>query len=196
MSNVFSTEFAGRNISLKTDYVAGQADGSILVYYGDTVVLVTAVSTKTARQGVDFLPLTVDYQEMNFAAGKIPGGFFKREGRPNEKEILTSRIIDRSIRPLFPKGYYSETQLVATVLSVDKENDSDVTAMVGASAALEISNIPFKGPIGGVRIGKINGTLVCNAPAEKMQESELNIFMVGRKERHPNPGVPTMWSWS
>ncbi len=190
MSNVFSTEFAGRNVSLKTDYVAGQADGSILVYYGDTVVLVTAVSTKTARQGVDFLPLTVDYQEMNFAAGKIPGGFFKREGRPNEKEILTSRIIDRSIRPLFPKGYYSETQLVATVLSVDKENDSDVAAMVGASAALEISNIPFKGPIGGVRIGKINGALVCNTSAEKMQESELNIFMVGRKVTPSKSGRP------
>lgn len=181
MSNIFSADFAGRNISLKTDYVAGQADGSILVYYGDTVVLVTAVSLKTARQGVDFLPLTVDYQEMNFAAGKIPGGFFKREGRPNEKEILTSRIIDRSIRPLFPKGYYSETQLVATVLSVDKENDSDVAAMIGASAALEISNIPFKGPLGGVRVGKINGELICNASVEKMQESELNLFMVGRK---------------
>lgn len=181
MSNVFSADFAGRNVSLKTNYVAGQADGSILIYYGDTVVLVTAVSLKAARQGVDFLPLTVDYREMTFAAGKIPGGFFKREGRPNEKEILTSRIIDRSIRPLFPKGYFFETQLVATVLSVDKENDSDVTAMIGASAALEISNIPFKGPIAGVRVGKINGEFVCNAPAEKMKESELNIFLVGRK---------------
>jgi polyribonucleotide nucleotidyltransferase len=181
MSNVFSADFAGRNISLKTDYVAGQADGSILVYYGDTVVLVTAVSLKGAREGVDFLPLTVDYQEKTFAAGKIPGGFFKREGRPNEREILTSRIIDRSIRPLFPKGYYSESQVVANVLSVDKENDSDVAAMLGASAALEISNIPFKGPIAGARIGRINGEFVCNASAEKMQESEFNIFLVGRK---------------
>ncbi|MGD0022082.1 MAG: polyribonucleotide nucleotidyltransferase [Smithellaceae bacterium] len=181
MSNIFSADFAGRNVSLKTNYVAGQADGSILAYYGDTVVLVTAVSLKTAREGVDFLPLTVDYQEMTFAAGKIPGGFFKREGRPNEKEILTSRIIDRSIRPLFPKGYFFETQLVATVLSVDKENDSDVTAMIGASAALEISNIPFKGPIAGVRVGRINGEFTCNASPEKMQESELNIFLVGRK---------------
>ena len=128
MSNIFSADFAGRNISLKTNYVAGQADGSVLVYYGDTVVLVTAVSLKGARAGIDFLPLTVDYQEMTFAAGKIPGGFFKREGRLNEREILISRIIDRSIRPLFPKGYYSETQLVATVLSVDKENDSDIAA--------------------------------------------------------------------
>ncbi|PKN77442.1 MAG: polyribonucleotide nucleotidyltransferase [Deltaproteobacteria bacterium HGW-Deltaproteobacteria-10] len=181
MSNIFSTDFAGRNITLKTNYVAAQADGSALVYYGDTVVLVTAVSLKTARAGIDFLPLTVDYQEMTYAAGKIPGGFFKREGRLNEREILISRIVDRSIRPLFPKGYYSETQMVATVLSVDKENDAEIAAMIGASAALEISNIPFKGPIAGVRVGRINGELVCNASAEKMQQSELNIFMVGRK---------------
>lgn len=181
MSNIFSADFAGRNISLKTNYVAGQADGSMLIYYGDTVVLVTAVSLKSAREGVDFLPLTVDYQEKTFAAGKIPGGFFKREGRPNEREILTSRIIDRAIRPLFPKGYFYETQVVAMVLSVDKENDSDVTAMIGASATLEMSNIPFKGPIAGVRVGRINGEFVCNASADKMQESELNIFLVGRK---------------
>jgi len=181
MSTIFSADLAGRNVSLKADYVAAQADGAMLVYYGDTVVLVTAVSLKSTREGVDFLPLTVDYQEMTFAAGKIPGGFFKREGRPNEREILTSRIIDRSIRPLFPKGYYSETQLIATVLSVDKENDSVVTAMLGASAALEISNIPFKGPIAGVRVGLINGQFVCNPPSDKIQESEINIFMVGRK---------------
>ena len=163
MSNKFSTDFAGRNFTVKTNYVAAQADGSTLVYYGDTVVLLTAVSLKSVREGVDFLPLTVDYQEMTFAAGKIPGGFFKREGRPNEREILTSRIIDRAIRPLFPKGYYSETQIVATVLSVDKENDADVAAMIGASAALEISDIPFKGPIAGVRVGRIDGELVANA---------------------------------
>ena len=181
MSNIFSAEFAGRNISLKTNYVAGQADGSALVYYGETVVLVTAVSLKGVRAGIDFLPLTVDYQEKTFAAGKIPGGFFKREGRLNEREILLSRIIDRSIRPLFPKGYYSETQLVATVLSVDDANDPEVAAMLGASAALEMSDIPFKGPVAGVRIGRINGELVCNASPENMLASELNIFMVGRK---------------
>ncbi|MDI6741980.1 MAG: polyribonucleotide nucleotidyltransferase [Smithella sp.] len=181
MSNVFSADFAGRNISLKADYVAAQADGAMLVSYGDTVVLVTAVSLKSIREGVDFLPLTVDYQEMTFAAGKIPGGFFKREGRPNEREILTSRIIDRSIRPLFPKGYYSETQLIASVLSMDKENDSVVTAMLGASAALHVSNIPFKGPIAGVRIGLIDGQLVCNPASDKIEQSEINIFMVGRK---------------
>ena len=181
MSTIFSADFAGRNISLKADYVAAQADGAILVYYGDTVVLVTAVSLKSIREGVDFLPLTVDYQERTFAAGKIPGGFFKREGRSNERETLTSRLIDRSIRPLFPKGYYSETQLVASVLSLDKENDPIVTAMLGASAALEMSDIPFKGPIAGVRVGLISGQFICNPSSDKLLESEINIFMVGRK---------------
>jgi polyribonucleotide nucleotidyltransferase len=190
MSNVFSTDFAGRNFSIKANYVAAQADGSALVYYGDTVVLVTAVSLKSVREGVDFLPLTVDYQEKTFAAGKIPGGFFKREGRNNEREVLTSRIIDRAIRPLFPKGYYSETQIVATVLSVDKENDSDVAAMIGASAALEMSDAPFKGPIAGVRVGRIAGELVANASTEKMQESEMNLFLVGRKVTPGKAGRP------
>ncbi len=171
----------GGTISLKTDYVAGQADGAVLATYGDTVVLVTAVSLKTIREGVDFLPLTVDYQEMTYAAGKIPGGFFKREGRLNEKEILTSRIIDRSIRPLFPKNYFHETQLMASVLSVDNENDSDVAAMLAASAALEISNIPFKGPIAGVRVGRVDGAFVCNPSQELQEKSDLNLFLVGRK---------------
>jgi polyribonucleotide nucleotidyltransferase len=181
MSKLFSTDFAGRSISLKADYVAGQADGAILATYGDTMVLVTAVSLKTIREGVDFLPLTVDYQEMTFAAGKIPGGFFKREGRLNEKEILTSRIIDRSIRPLFPKNYFHETQLMASVLSVDNENDSDVVAMLAASAALEISNIPFKGPIAGVRVGRADGAFVCNPSIALQEKSDLNLFLVGRK---------------
>ncbi len=181
MSKLFSTDFAGRSISLKADYVAGQADGAILATYGETVVLVTAVSLKTVREGVDFLPLTVDYQEMTYAAGKIPGGFFKREGRLNEKEILTSRIIDRSIRPLFPKHYFHETQIMASVLSLDNENDSDVAAMLAASAALEISDIPFKGPIAGVRVGRVEGAFVCN-PSQGLQEkSDLNLFLVGRK---------------
>jgi polyribonucleotide nucleotidyltransferase len=181
MSDVFSTEFAGRNISLKANYMAGQADGAVLVTYGDTIVLVTAVSLKQSRQGVDFLPLTVDHQEMTFAAGKIPGGFFKREGRPNEREVLTSRMIDRSLRPLFPKGYYFETQVIATLLSVDTENDPDVTAMLGASVALEISDIPFDGPIAGVRVGRIDGQFVCNPSLEIQAKSDLNLFLVGRK---------------
>ncbi|MBW6484932.1 MAG: polyribonucleotide nucleotidyltransferase [Syntrophobacterales bacterium] len=181
MIKTFNAEFAGRTISLKTDYLAGQADGAVLATYGETVVLVTAVSLKTAREGGDFLPLTVDYQERTYAAGKIPGGFFKREGRPNEKEILTSRIIDRSIRPLFPKNYFHETQLVASVLSVDEENDSDVTAMLAASAALEISDIPFKGPIAGVRVCRVDGALLANPPLALQEKSELNLFLVGRK---------------
>jgi polyribonucleotide nucleotidyltransferase len=181
MSNVFSTDFAGRNISVKANYVADQADGAVLVTYGDTVVLVTAVSLRAVRQGVDFLPLTVDYQEMTYAAGKIPGGFFKREGRSNERETLMSRVIDRSLRPLFPKGYCSETQVIASVLSADNDNGSDVAAMLGASVALEISNIPFKGPIAGVRVGRVEGAFVCNPSAEAMGKSELDLFLVGRK---------------
>ena len=181
MNNIFSKDFAGRSVSIKANYMAGQADGSVLVTYGDTVVIVTAVSNKKKREGVDFLPLTVDYQEMTFAAGKIPGGFFKREGRPNEREILTSRIIDRSIRPLFPKGYFFETQIAATVLSVDNENDSVVAALLGASAALTISDIPFNGPIASVRIGRVDGKFVVNPSAELLEKSDFNLFIVGRK---------------
>ena len=181
MKEIFEGEFAGRNLSIKAHYLAEQADGAALVTYGDTVVLVTLVSLKTAREGLDFLPLTVDYQELTYAVGKIPGGFFKREGRPNEREILTSRMIDRSIRPLIPKGYYYETQIVANVLSLDTENDSGVAAMIGASSALEMSNVPFKGPIAGVRVGRIDGQLVCNPSAEALKESDFNIFLTGRK---------------
>jgi len=181
MDNTFSRDFAGRSISIKANYMAGQADGSALVTYGDTVVIVTAVSMRNKREGVDFLPLTVDYQEMTFAAGKIPGGFFKREGRPNEREILTSRIIDRSIRPLFPKGYFFETQIVATVLSVDNENDSVVAALLGASAALEISDVPFSGPIASVRVGRVDGKFVCNPSTDALEKSDFNLFIVGRK---------------
>ncbi|MBN2538982.1 MAG: polyribonucleotide nucleotidyltransferase [Deltaproteobacteria bacterium] len=181
MSEVYTTTFAGRDVSVKTNYLAGQANGSAVVTYGDTVVLVTAVSVKAKREGLDFLPLTVDYQEKTFAAGKIPGGFFKREGRLNEKEILTSRIIDRSIRPLFPEGYFHETQIIATVLSVDDENDSDVASMLGTSMALGISDIPFKGPLAGVRVGRLDRKLVCNPSAKEMDESDLDMFLVGRK---------------
>ena len=186
MQNTFSIDFAGRDISVKTNYMAGQADGSVLVTYGDTVVIVTAVSLKSKREGVDFMPLTVDYQEMTFAAGKIPGGFFKREGRPNEREILTSRIIDRSLRPLFPKGYFHETQIVATLLSMDNENDPAVTALFGASVALEISDIPFNGPIAAIRVGRVDGTFVCNPSSETLEKSDFNLFIVGRK----TPPVP------
>lgn len=181
MKELFSAEFAGRTISLKANYVAAQADGAILATYGDTVALVTAVSLKTGREGIDFMPLTVDYQEMTYAAGKFPGGFFKREGRLNEREILTSRMIDRSIRPLFPKGYAFETQIMATLLSADNENDGGVAAMLAASAALEISDIPFKGPIAGVRVGRLDGQMICNPSFEAMKLSDFNLFLVGRK---------------
>jgi polyribonucleotide nucleotidyltransferase len=181
MKEVFSTEFGGRTISLKTNYVAAQADGAIFATYGDTVALVTAVSLKSGREGIDFMPLTVDYQEMTYAAGKFPGGFFKREGRLNEREILTSRMIDRSIRPLFPKGYRFETQIMATLLSADNENDGGVAAMLAASAALEISDIPFKGPIAGVRVGRLEGQMICNPSQEALKLSDFNLFLVGRK---------------
>ncbi len=188
MKTVFSAEFAGRTISLKANYVAAQADGAILATYGDTVALVTAVSLKYGREGIDFMPLTVDYQEMTYAAGKFPGGFFKREGRLNEREILTSRMIDRSIRPLFPKGYTFETQIMATLLSADNENDGGVAAMLAASAALAISDIPFKGPIAGVRVGRLEGQMICNPSLEAMKQSEFNLFLVGRKVPSPAGG--------
>ena len=188
MSQIFKKTFAGSDLSIKVHYIAGQADGAVLVSYGETVVLVTVVSARSQREGLDFLPLTVDYQEMTFAAGKIPGGFFKREGRPNEREILICRMTDRSIRPLFPKGYNYETQLIASVLSVDGEHDPDVVALLGASAALQISNIPFNGPIAGVRIGRIDGKLVANPTS--MQDSELDMFIVGRKVVPGTGGKP------
>jgi polyribonucleotide nucleotidyltransferase len=181
MNEVFTANFAGRPISIKANYVAKRANAGVLVTYGETVVLVTAVSHKAMRENIDFFPLTVDYQEMTFAAGKIPGGFFKREGRPNEREILTSRIIDRSIRPLFPKGFFQETQIVATVLSLDPETGSDVTAMLGASVALGISDIPFGGPIAGIRVGMEDGRFVANPSASVLEKSEIDLFLTGRK---------------
>src|SRR5574340_463829 len=146
-------DWGGRKLVLETGKIARQADGAVMVRYGDTVVLCTAVGVKTPRPGQDFFPLTVNYQEKSFAAGKIPGGFFKREGRPSEKETLVSRLIDRPIRPLFPAGFHNEVQVIATVLSHDLENDPDVPAMIGASAALTFSGIPFFGPIGAARVG-------------------------------------------
>src|SRR3989304_4518138 len=155
-------DYYGRPLSIEVGKLAKQADGAALVRYGETVVLVTAVAAKELKMDTDFFPLTVDYQEKTFAAGKIPGGVFKREGRPSEKEILTCRLIDRSIRPLFAEGLRCETQVIATVLSADKENDPDVVAMLGTSAALHISDIPFNGPLAGVRLGRIGGEGVGN----------------------------------
>jgi polyribonucleotide nucleotidyltransferase len=180
MFNVFRKEidWGGRKLVLETGKVARQADGAVMVTYGDTTVLATAVGSKN-KSNFDFFPLTVNYQEKTFAAGKIPGGFFKREGRPSEKETLTSRLIDRPIRPLFAEGYRSETQVVCTVLSHDMENDPDVVAMIGASAALTISGLPFLGPIGAARVGYIDGQYVLNPTAEQMKETNLDLVVAG-----------------
>ncbi|MDI6754858.1 MAG: polyribonucleotide nucleotidyltransferase [Thermodesulfobacteriota bacterium] len=172
----------GRDFVIETGAVARQADGAVLVSFGESLVLVTATASKTIREGIDFFPLTVDYQEMAYAAGKIPGGFFKREGRPSEKEILTSRLIDRPLRPLFPKGFFNDVQIIATVLSVDQQNDPDVLAICGASAALEISDIPFKGPIAAVRVGRAKGRWICNPTLSQIQESDVNLVVAGSRE--------------
>lgn len=172
----------GRDFVIETGAVAKQADGAVLVSFGESLVLVTATASKTIREGIDFFPLVVDYQEMAYAAGKIPGGFFKREGRPSEKEILTARLIDRPLRPLFPKGFFNDVQIIATVLSADQENDPDVLAICGASAALEISDIPFKGPIAGVRVGRVDGRWVCNPTLSQLQQSDINLVVAGSPE--------------
>ncbi len=172
-------EWGGRPLIMETGRVARQADGAVMITYGETTVLATAVSARTAKPGQDFFPLTVNYQEKTYAAGKIPGGFFKREGRPAEKETLTSRLIDRPIRPLFAAGYKNETQIVLTVLSHDLENDPDIVALVGASAALTISGVPFMGPIGGARVGYIDGEYVLNPPLDVMEDSKLDLVVAG-----------------
>ena len=172
-------EWGGRRLALETGRMARQADGAVLASYGDTAVLCTAVAQRAPREGIDFFPLTVNYQEKTFAAGKIPGGFFKREGRPNEKETLTSRLIDRPIRPMFADGFRNETQVICTVLSHDLENDPDIVAMIGASAALTISGIPFLGPIAGARVGQIDGAYVVNPTPEQLEHSSLDLVVAG-----------------
>lgn len=175
-------ELAGRKLVLEVGEVAKQANGAALVSYGETVVLVTAVVAPEVREGIDFVPLTVDYREKAYAAGKIPGGFFKREGRPSEREVLTSRLIDRPIRPLFPKGFSQETQVIAIVLSADTENNPDVLAMIGASTALTVSDIPFQGPIGAVRVGRIEGEFVINPTRQQQSLSDLDLVIAGVDE--------------
>jgi polyribonucleotide nucleotidyltransferase len=175
-------EWGGRPLTLETGRIARQADGAVLVTYGKTTVLCTAVGVKTAKPGVDFFPLTVNYQEKTFAAGKIPGGFFKREGRPSEKETLTSRLIDRPIRPLFAKGFRNDTQVICTVVSHDLENDPDIVALVGASAALTISGLPFLGPIGGARVGYVDGQYVLNPSMVDMEDAALDLIVAGTQE--------------
>ncbi len=182
MGQQIQIEWAGRPLSISFGEVAGQADGAVLVRYADSVVLVTAVTSKKPELFLDFLPLTVEYQEMAYAAGRIPGGFFKREiGRPSDKEILTARLIDRSIRPLFPEGFLREIQIIATVLSVDQENDPDILAVIGASCALMVSDIPFNGPIAAVRVGRKGGNLIINPTQGELEDSDLNLIVAGHE---------------
>ncbi len=170
-----------KQITIETGKLAKQADGSVTVQLGETIVMVAAVGATKAKEGQEFFPLTVDYREKAAAAGKFPGGYFKREGRPTEKEILTSRLIDRPIRPLFPKGWYNEVQVQSIVLSADGENDPDMLAMVGASAALMVSDIPFAGPIGAVRVGRVGGQFIANPTHAQMTESDIDVVYVGNE---------------
>src|SRR5690242_15838784 len=181
MFNKHSVEidWGGRPLKLETGKIARQADGAVIATYGETVVLATVVAAKTPREGVDFLPLTVDYQEKTYAAGRIPGGYFKREGRPTEKETLVSRLIDRPIRPLFVDGWRNETQVIVTVLSHDMENDPDIVALVAASAALTLSGAPFKGPIGAARVGFANDEFILNPTLDEMTETQLDLVVAG-----------------
>ena len=177
--DVEELEWAGKPLRFETGRMARQADGAVLVTYGETTVLATAVAARSEKPGIDFFPLTVNYQEKTYAAGKIPGGYFKREGRPSEKETLVSRLIDRPIRPLFPEGFRNETQVITTVLSYDLENDSDIVSLIAASAALTISGIPFMGPVGGARVGLIEGAFVLNPTQDQMKTSDLDLVVAG-----------------
>ncbi|MDD2482412.1 MAG: polyribonucleotide nucleotidyltransferase, partial [Lutispora sp.] len=175
-------ELGGRELSIEVGRIAQLADGAVVLTYGDTVILVTACASDKPREGIDFFPLSVDYEERLYAVGKIPGGFIKREGRPTEKAILSSRLIDRPIRPLFPKGYRNDVQIIATVLSVDQDNSPEIVAMIGSSAALSISSIPFMGPTGSVLVGLINGEFVLNPTAEQREISDLHLVVSGTKD--------------
>src|SRR5947208_4001882 len=170
-----------KQIIIETGKLAKQADGAVTVQMGETIVVVAAVGAAKAKSGQDFFPLTVDYREKAAAAGKFPGGYFKREGRPTEKEILTSRLIDRPIRPLFPKGWYNEVQVQCLVLSADGENDPDMMALAGASAALMVSDIPWAGPLGAVRVGRVKGQFVANPTHTEMLDSDLDLVYVGNE---------------
>src|SRR5712691_10768316 len=174
-----NVEVAGKRLSIETGRVAEQANGAVVIRQGDTVVLSTAVMSKEPREGIDFFPLTCDYEEKLYAAGKIPGAFMRREGRPSEQAILGSRLTDRPLRPLFPEGFRLDVQVISTVLSVDQENDPTILSINGASTALVISDIPFQGPVGAVRMGYIDGQVVVNPALSRMGESELDLVVAG-----------------
>ncbi|HSE59045.1 MAG TPA: polyribonucleotide nucleotidyltransferase [Nitrospiraceae bacterium] len=182
MVHTVEVEVAGKRLRLETGRMAKQADGAVVATYGDSVILATAVAAQTVKPGVNFLPLTVDYQERAYAAGKIPGGYFKREGRPSEKEVLVSRLIDRPIRPLFPEGYYYETQVIASVLSADKTGTTDIVSIIAASAALAVSSIPFEKPVAGVKIGRLNGQFIVNPDLETLESGDLNLVVAGTED--------------
>src|SRR6516165_5651253 len=181
MSEKATVSIGDKQLIIETGKIAKQADGAVTVQLGETIVMVAAVGAAKAKEGQDFFPLTVDYREKAAAAGKFPGGYFKREGRPTEKEILTSRLIDRPIRPLFPKGWYNEVQVQSLLLSADGKNDPDMLAVVGASAALMVSDIPWEGPLGAARVGRINGQFVANPTHTQMAESDLDLVYVGNE---------------
>jgi len=182
MEQKVQVEFGGRTITMSTGKMAKQASGAVVVSCGDTVVLVTAVAAKSAKEGQDFFPLTVNYTEKAYAGGKIPGGFFKREARPSDPETLTCRLIDRPIRPLFPENFLNDTQIMATVVSADKDNDPAILSMLGASAALTISDAPFNGPIAGVKVGRVDGKLICNPSAEELEKSDIEIVVAASRD--------------
>src|SRR3954471_5836308 len=177
-----SIKLGTQELIVETGKVAKQADGSVVIRYGDTMLLVAAVSGRTAKEGLDFFPLTVEYRENTFSAGRIPGNYFRREGRPSEKEVLTCRMIDRPVRPLFADGYRYETQIVASVISADSDNDPDVIAITGASCALYLSDIPFENPIAGIRIGLIDGKYLINPTYDQRRDSQLNLVVAGTEE--------------
>src|SRR5208282_1745082 len=179
MPEKITAQVGDKQIIIETGKLAKQADGAVTVQLGDTIVIVAAVAATKAKEGQEFFPLTVDYREKAAAAGRFPGGYFKREGRPTEKEILTSRLTDRPIRPLFPKGWFNEVQVQSLLLSADGENDSDILTIVGASASLSVSDIPWEGPLGALRIGRVNGQFIANPTHTQMKDSDLDLIYVG-----------------
>src|SRR5216117_2453065 len=182
MSEKILIELGTQQIHLETGKLAKQADGAVTVQLGETIVIVAAVAATSDRPGQEFFPLTVDYREKAAAAGRFPGGYFKREGRPTEKEILTCRMIDRPIRPLFPKGWYNEVQVQSILLSADGENDPDILSIIGASAALMVSDIPWDGPLGAVRVGRVNGQFIANPTHLQLEQSDLDLVYVGSEK--------------
>src|SRR5262245_11072125 len=183
MSHIYEVEVGGKALIIETGRLATQANGSITVALGETVVLVTACASPKPREDIDFFPLTIDFEERLYAAGKIPGSFPRREGRPSTEAVLAGRMTDRALRPLFPKGFRNEVQIIVTVLSADQENNADVLATIGASAALSISNIPFDGPVSAVRVGRVNGEFVANPTYSELKESDLDLIVSSTREK-------------